>query len=85
MTSSHVCLLAGDKGELLKDLHQGQLHHQLSKSHADAVPGPCSEGQVGVWINVVFVLFAEPERKRSEKNELRNKCRSTLPSNVLIK
>lgn len=63
MTYCHLCLLAGDKAEPLNDLHQGQLHHQLSESHADTVSGSCSKGQVGVRIKVVFVFLAEPKRK----------------------
>lgn len=63
MTSPHLGLLAGDKAELLKDLHQDQLHHQLSEPHADAVPGSCSEGQVSVRINVLFVFLAEPSEE----------------------
>lgn len=42
--STHICFLAGNKAEALKDLHHGQLHHQESKSHADAIPRPRSEG-----------------------------------------
>lgn len=64
--SSYCRLLAGDKAEVLKDLHDGQLHHQESKSHANAVPRPCSEGQEAIRIYVVFVFFAEPEKKMNK-------------------
>lgn len=63
-TYSHFCFLAGDKAELLNNLHQGQLHHQLSESHAYTVSGSCSKGQVSVRINVVFVFLAEPKGTR---------------------
>lgn len=42
--SSHICLLARDKAEVLKNLHYGQPHHQESKSHANTVPWPWSKG-----------------------------------------
>lgn len=61
MTYSYLGLLAGDKAELLNDLHEGQLHHQLSESHADTVSGPGSKGQVGIRIIGVFVFLAEPK------------------------
>lgn len=62
--SSHISFLAGDKTEVLKDLHNGQLHHQDSKSHANTVPWSSSKRQEGVGIYVVFVLFAEPKKEQ---------------------
>lgn len=60
---SHLCLLAHGDVEPLQDVHDGQLHGHLSKSHADAVPGSEAEGHVHVGVDRLLVSFSEPVNK----------------------
>ena len=59
MSASYISLLAGDKAEVLKNLHNAQLHHQESKPHAHTIPWPSSKWKKGVRIYGFFVFFAK--------------------------
>ena len=66
------------EGEVLQDADKSNFHVHESKSHANAIPGSITKGQIRVRINVVLVLLAEPGPTGVDEDKLtKHKIRSS--------
>lgn len=66
---SHRSIFAGFEREVLQQDDHSHFHSEESKPHSNAVPGASPEGQEGVGVNSLFVLFTEPDYNQKNVRE----------------